>query len=241
MADEIEIVKPRRQRQTLLTLNADSGERHASWLELFFDLVFVLAVSKVALILVKESDLVGFAKFIFLFIPVWWAWVGYTFYGDRFESNEPEYRILMFAAMLAMAALSLTVGNAFTPGGGVPFVICYALVLLILCAMYARTAIHVPLARGLATQFIVGLGGSSLIFLLSLYFDQQVRFAMWCAGVLLALATPFLNLRLTRIIPIDHSHIPERFGLFTIIVLGEAVHVAGSTSIGSRAFPRAGV
>src|SRR5215216_5398820 len=138
MADENGI--PRRRRQRLLTLDSDESERHASWLELFFDLVFVLAVSKVASILGSESDLAGFLKYSALFVAVWWSWVGYTFYADRFESDETEYRVMTFAAMLAVAALSITVGGAFSAAGDVAFVGCYAAVRLILVAQYARTA-----------------------------------------------------------------------------------------------------
>jgi low temperature requirement protein LtrA len=223
MANEAQSAKPRPARHRLRTLDVVPGERHASWLELFFDLVFVLAVAKVAAVLAAETTLYGFLKYVGLFIPVWWAWVGYTFYADRFESDEPAYRILTFAAMLAVAALALRIGGAYTVEGSASFAIAYALVLLVLCAMYARTAIHVPLARKLARQFIVGLGISALIFLSSLLFDPPFRYRMWAIGVLTTLATPFLNVNLSRVIPIDQSHIPERFGLFTIIVLGEAV------------------
>src|SRR5687767_2406717 len=136
-----------KSRPRLLTLDSESNERHASWLELFFDLVFVLAVAQAAQILVKNSDFAGFLKFAVLFIPVWWSWIGFTFYADRFESNETAYRILTFAGMLAVAALSLTLGDAFTSGGDVPLVVTYALVRLVLIALYVRSAYYVPLAR----------------------------------------------------------------------------------------------
>src|SRR3982751_5319244 len=91
-----------RSRLRLRTLDANMGERHASWLELFFDLVFVLAVAEVARTLAGHSDSGGLLKYAALFVPVWWSWVGFTFYADRFESEEAAYRILMFAGMLAV-------------------------------------------------------------------------------------------------------------------------------------------
>ena len=109
-------------RPKLRTIDATSPERHASWLELFFDLVFVLAVSRVAMILAQSSDWYGFAKYVALFVPLWWCWIGYTFYADRFESDEVSYRILMFAAMLAVAALAITLAGSFTPAGDARFV-----------------------------------------------------------------------------------------------------------------------
>jgi low temperature requirement protein LtrA len=115
MAETTATTARRINRPRLRTIDATSPERHASWLELFFDLVFVLAVSRVAMILAQNSDWHGFSKYAALFVPLWWCWVGYTFYADRFESDEASYRILMFAGMLAVAALALTLGGAFTP------------------------------------------------------------------------------------------------------------------------------
>lgn len=212
-----------RTRPRLLTLDSEAGERHASWLELFFDLVFVLAVAQVAQILVKNSDVAGFLKYVVLFIPVWWSWIGFTFYADRFEGSETSYRILTFTGMLSVAALSLTLEGAFTASGDVPLIITYALVRIVLITLYSRAAYYIPLARGLAAQFIIGLSVALLMFLGSLALEPPFRYYVWAAAMLLELCIPFLNLRATRSIPYDYSHIPERFGLFTIIVLGEAV------------------
>lgn len=223
MAESEIKIRRSKNRPRLRTLEPTEGERHASWLELFFDLVYVLAVAKVAQILVEHSDLAGFLKFAALFIPVWWSWVGFTFYADRFESEETAYRVLAFAGMLAVTGLSLTLESSFSPAGDAPFIICYILVRLVLIAMYARSAFYIPLARAFSMQFIVGLGAASALLLVSLAFAPPFRYVIWALALLLELITPFLNLRAARVFPIDRSHIPERFGLFTIIVLGEAV------------------
>ena len=230
MAENVSEIVRRVNRPKLLTLDGKASERHASWLELFFDLVFVLAVAQVAQVLVKSTDLGGVLRYAVLFVPVWWSWIGYTFYADRFESNEVEYRIFTFAGMLAVAALSLTLGNAFTPEGDFPLVVTYAGVRLVLIALYIRAAYYVPIARGLSAQFIAGLGTALALLFLSLLVSAPYRYYMWGAAITLELATPFLVPRLTRRIPVDFSHIPERFGLFTIIVLGEAVM---STALGA--------
>ena len=209
-------------RPRLRTLDV-GGERHASWLELFFDLVFVLAVAQVARLLVEQTDLAGFVKYVALFLPVWWSWVGFTFYADRFESEEVTYRLLMFAGMLAVIGFALALGDAFTTTGDIAVVVSYVLIRAVLAALYLRAAYYVPLARAFSLQYPIGLGVSSTVFLASLLFDGNVRYAMWGLGFAIELATPLLNLRAARTLPIDRSHIPERFGLFTIIVLGEAV------------------
>lgn len=212
-----------RSRPLLRTIEPTEGERHASWLELFFDLVFVVAVAQVAHVLSDHTDLGGFFKYVVLFVPIWWSWVGFTFYADRFETEETVYRVLIFAAMLAVAALSLTLDKAFTGAGDRALVICYVLVLSVLVALYIRAAYYIPLARTFSLQFIAGLGTAAALLLISLLFEPPARYAIWAIALILQLATPFLNLKAARIFPIDHSHIPERFGLFTIIVLGEAV------------------
>jgi low temperature requirement protein LtrA len=216
-------ITTRRNRPQLRTIEPTIGERHASWLELFFDLVFVLAVAQVTRVLTDNSDLAGLLKYALLFIPIWWSWVGYTFYADRFETNEAEYRILMFTGMLTVAAFSLCVGNAFTPAGDTGAVISYVLVRLVLIALYVRAAWFVPLARSYCVQFIKGFGTASVLWLVSLLLPAPYRYVAWGLAMMLELATPFLNRRNLAVIPVDRSHIPERFGLFTIIVLGEAV------------------
>src|SRR3954451_464960 len=110
----------KRDRLRLRTIEPVLRERHASWLELFFDLVFVFAVSQGAANLSAHTDIAGLLKYLALFVAVWWSWVGFTFYADRFETEEFKYRILMFAAMLAVMGLSLTLGNAFSERGDVP-------------------------------------------------------------------------------------------------------------------------
>jgi low temperature requirement protein LtrA len=199
---------------------------------LFFDLVFVLAVAQVAHILSAHPDIAGLLKYLVLFIPLWYVWIGYTFYADRFETEEVAYRILMFAGMLAVTGFSLTLDGAFTAAGDPPFIYCYVFMRLVLIALYLRAAYYVPLARPYCMQFVWGLGTSTILLLGSLLVDPPARYALWGISLLLDFATPFLNIRATRLIPIDRSHIPERLGLFTIIVLGEAVI---ATAMGAEA------
>lgn len=216
-------IRKQQNRPRLRTIEPIEGERHASWLELFCDLVYVLAVSQVAHILSDHADLGGFLKYAALFVPVWWSWVGFTFYADRFETEETAYRVLTFAGMLAVTGFSLTLGGAFSPAGDTAFIVCYVLVRLVLVTMYARSAFYIPLARAFCLPFIAGLGSSCMLLLISLLFPPPARYAIWALALALELVTPYLNLKAARIFPIDRSHIPERFGLFTIIVLGEAV------------------
>lgn len=220
----MEATKPLR-RTRLRSIEKINEERHASWLELFFDLVFVVAVSQVAKQLYNEPTGIGFVKFVVLFATVWWAWIGYSFYADRFESNEIVYRLLTFAGMLAVAALSVNISYTFdTDGnGGRAFIISYVVVRLILIAMYIRAAVRVPLARDLCVRYIEGFSLGLLFWLVSAFVDAPLKYVLWAAGILVEMVTPLMSTSLVRRTPYDTAHMPERFGLFTLIVLGESV------------------
>ena len=212
----------RRARALLRTVNELAGERHASWLELFFDLIFVLAVSQVANAFLADLSPVGFVHYLLVTALVWWAWVGYSFYADRFESDEPAYRLLMFAGMLAVAALSTFIRGAFADTGSA-FALSYAVVRAVLVVLYLRAVYYVPLARELTARVAVEFGLVLPVWVASAFVAPPVRYWMWGGAVVAEMATPFLNARATARVPIDLTHIPERFGLFTLIVLGEAI------------------
>jgi low temperature requirement protein LtrA len=93
----------------LRTLSDVEEERHASWLELFFDLVFVVAIVELSHELVVNHTLNGFASFAALFVPVFVAWQGFSFYADRFDTDDVFFRVCMLAAMLAVAALAIQI------------------------------------------------------------------------------------------------------------------------------------
>ncbi|HEY9905513.1 MAG TPA: low temperature requirement protein A, partial [Candidatus Sericytochromatia bacterium] len=84
----------------LHTSKDNEKERHATWLELFYDLVFVVAIAELAHNLEGDTSLSGFFGFVFLFIPIWWCWVGTTFYATRFDTDDLGHRLF---ALLQMA------------------------------------------------------------------------------------------------------------------------------------------
>jgi low temperature requirement protein LtrA len=210
-------------RPRLRSLENSDRERHASWLELFFDLVFVLAVAQVAYSFSHDLTISGALRYSAVFAFVWWAWVGYAFYANRFESEEALYRLLMFAGMLGIAALAMSVRGAFTPEGAAAFTLSYIAVRAVLIILYARAAYYVPLAREFCVRYILGFSFGAALWLSSLLFAAPFRYWLWAAGFVSELLTPFINNRIINRTPFDTSHMPERFGLFTIIVLGEAV------------------
>lgn len=210
----------------LRTLAADAldgqEDRRATWLELFFDLVFVAAVSQLANALTAQPTTGRFFEFIGLFVPVWWAWSGFTFYANRFDTDDLPYRLLTLLAMFGVAVLATTVPGVFE-GGTSAFPLAYVGVRVVLLVLYARASRHVPEARALAKTFLVFFGTAVVIWLVSLALSRPWSYALWGCAIVLELGAPILAWRQIPAAPIHPRHIPERFGLLTLIVLGESV------------------
>jgi low temperature requirement protein LtrA len=210
----------------------DGGERHATWLELFFDLVFVVAIAQLADGLSDEPTLRGFLIFAGLFVAVWWAWVGYTFYADRFDTDDPPHRVLMLAGMFSVAVLASVIPEAFY-GDTVSFALAYAAVRGVVVLLNARAWWHVPPARPLLNLYIPVFTGTVVLFLVSAAVEPPLRYWLWAIALAIDLATPLVSRARVEQAPIHASHIPERVGLFMIIVFGESVLavVVGTTSV----------
>jgi low temperature requirement protein LtrA len=207
----------------LQTLADAEDERHASWLELFFDLVFVVAIAQLAHELVEDHSLLGFAIFAALFVPVFVAWQGFSFYADRFDTDDVVFRVVMLVAMLAIAALAVQIPEV-THGQTVGFAVAYVALRVLTISLYVRAFRHVPEARSLIGRYILAFSFSVALWTVSLAFPAPWRFVLWGIGLAVDIGVPaFSGPRFVRRIPLHASHIPERFALFTIIVLGESV------------------
>jgi low temperature requirement protein LtrA len=207
----------------LRTLEGDGeDERHATWLELFFDLVFVVAVAQLADGLAADPSARGFLIFAGLFVAVWWAWVGYTFYADRFDTDDPPHRVLMLAGMFGVAVLSSVIPEAFH-GETASFALAYAAVRAVVVVLNLRAWWHLPAARPLLNVYIPAFSASIAIFVVSVAVAPPYRYWLWALALTVDLGTPLVSGSRIRLVPIHASHIPERVGLFTIIVFGESV------------------
>jgi low temperature requirement protein LtrA len=214
------------RRPTLYVSSEES--RHATWLELFFDLVFVLAIAELAHFLHDDPTLGGFLGFAFLFVPVWWAWTGFTYYADLFDVDGPAYRVTMLAAMLVSAALAMTIHDALD-GGSAGFAVAYVVLRLLLIGLYVWAWRYAVAARALCARHILGFSLGAALWAVSLLVPEPGRYWLWAAGLLVEFATPVVS-QFSEIGrgPLQVSHLPERYGLFTIIVLGESVVVTGT-------------
>ena len=201
---------------------AEESERTATWLELFYDLVFVAAVAMMGTRLVSDVSWAGVASYLAYFALVWWLWASHTFYADRYDTDDLIYRLLAGAQMVAVAviAVSLSLGEA---GSTQVFALGYTATRFTLLLLYARAYRHVPGTRALVRGYLIGFGTASAIWLVSIATPEPARFWLWGVAFGVDLATPYAVRKIQAASPLDRSHLPERFGLFTILVLGESI------------------
>ena len=201
-----------------------SEPRQATWLELFFDLIFVVALGKLTHLLAHthHGHLIQGVWFhlILAFIPMWWIWVGHTVYSNRFDADTRPHRIATLLLMLLMMLASVQIGDEITHNH-VPFVIIYCIARLFISGLYFSASRRHPDKAKLATRtsntYLVGalisgcsalfeLPGAAIVFYAGIVFDMVGR--KFIVG---------------RTLPIDRDHLVERVGLLAIILLGESV------------------
>ena len=199
-----------------------SQSRRASWLELFFDLIFVAAVAQVGVPLGEDYTLHGLVRYGLMFLLIWWAWLGHTMYSTRFDADDVVQRLLTLLQIFAAAAMAANAKSAFDSRDSAGFAAAYAVLRVVLVVQYLR-ARRLTETRRLTTLFAVGFGAAALLWAVAAIFPAPVRFWLWAAALLIDLGTPWLAVHHTHKYPPDAEHLPERFGLFTIILLGESV------------------
>jgi len=213
------------ERQSLWTRpvirSTEPGHRQATWAELFFDLIFVVAVAQLAIFLLHNTTWRGAGIYILVYLPVWLSWVFATLYANRFDTDDLIQRLITFAQMLAVAAMAASIAEATA----VQFAIAVAAFRLLVAISYARARVAIPEAGPIANRLIAQMTVSATIWIASAFVSGDARFAFWGAAILVELAVAFLPQwqRLVASVPLHLHHLPERFGLFTIIVLGETV------------------
>jgi low temperature requirement protein LtrA len=148
--------------------------------------------------------------------------MGFTFYANRFDTDDLPYRLLTLLGMFLVAVLATTVRSVFE-GHSSGFVVAYLGVRLILLVLYERARRHVPEARRLAVIFLAAFGAAAGFWLVSLALPAPWRYWLWGVALVLELGAPLFAWRQLPNAPIHPRHIPERFGLLTLIVLGESV------------------
>ena len=205
-------------------------ERRITFLELFYDLVYVVIIAELSHALAGNISLAGIGTFVFLFVIVWWAWFNGAMYHDLHGNNDIRTRVFTFLQMITVAAMAVFAHNAMGEGS-IGFALSYAAFHLILTWLWWRTGVydlnHRPLSRPYSSTFLI----TSLLFIVSILIPAPWRFVLWVLALLVDLALLFLlwtnrnaamQEEINRVELISPSAV-ERFGLFTIIVLGEVI------------------
>lgn len=200
----------------------DEGDRNATWLELFYDLAFVATVAMLGTRLVADTSLQGWLSYSAYFVLVWWLWASHTFYADRYDTDDLVYRLLAGGQMVALAILAASVSTG-PSGSTVAFAAAYAGARVLLLLLYARAYRFVPATRQLVRGYLTGFGIGAVLWIVSVFVPEPLRFWLWGIALAIDLATPFVVRKAQAAAPLDVSHLPERFGLFTILVLGETI------------------
>lgn len=204
-----------------LRLRTEPG-RKVTWLELFFDLAFVAAVAQVGTPLAHDYTVAGLFRFGFLFLLIWWAWIGHTNFATRFDTDDGVQRVLALIQIFVVAAMAVNAADALDSRSSAGFAAAYAVLRFVLVAQYLR-ARRIVEARQLTTAHAFGFGAAAVCWLVSALVPPPARFWLWGVALTIDLATPLFTSHLTVRVPPDAAHLPERFGLFTIILLGESL------------------
>jgi low temperature requirement protein LtrA len=204
-------------------LRGGGEHRQVGWLELFFDLIFVVIISILAGDLAHHLSAAGVLQFVLLFLGVFWAWNAVTFYTERFESDGLDSRLFTFLAIVAVTGLAVW-GEDGLGHNYLGFALSYAVLRTLNIVLWLRAAHHNPPFRPTARAFTAGFAAAFALILVSFFVDESLRMLLWGVAVVLDIATPALSERTQRDLPqISRDKYPERFGLFTMIILGEVV------------------
>lgn len=207
--------------------------RKATWFELFFDLVFVVAVAQLSGSYAHHFDWSGAAGSALLLLSMWWCWLGHTFHATRFDTQRPDQRALGLAQILAVCVMGYGLSDAFGARGS-----AFALGLAAFKALLALANVREwrwAGARGLIRAYAELYLLQAVLWAASAVLPPLPRLAVWALALTLDLASPWWVARYTATVRPHPEHLPERFGLFTIILLGEGmasvVHALGHGNV----------
>lgn len=216
----------------------DPHEEHrtSTWLELFFDLCFVVAVASLARGLHSDPTPQGILSFLALFVPVWWAWMAFTWYAAAFDNDDVLYRVAMLAAMLCIVWLASSIEAVVVGGATISFVLAYIGLKLLIVGLYIRSARDAQgIVHHYCAVFATGNTLGAVLWLASVVVPEPVRYVVWALAISIEMLTPILawNKLPDPNMTFHPEHIPERYGLFTLIVLGESVLAVASGAAGA--------
>ncbi|MGP3947608.1 low temperature requirement protein A [Streptomyces sp. 7N604] len=206
----------------------DEGYRTATVLELFFDLVFVVALAQGAdglhHAIVEGHPGTGTLGYVAVFFAIWWAWVNWTWFASAFDCDDALYRIATFAQMFGALWLAAGVPEAYE-GNFAIAVTGYVIMRLALVSQWLRAAAANPGMRPAALRFAIGITAVQVCWVARLALPQAWAVPTFALLWMVEMAIPWWAEH-HQATPWHPEHIAERYVLFTMIVLGESVLAA---------------
>jgi low temperature requirement protein LtrA len=198
-------------------------------LELFFDLVFVLAFTQVTAKLSLDQTWEGLGRALLVLAVLWWAWGGYAWLTNAFDPESKLMRIPIFVAMAALLVAALAVPEAFGANAAM-FAWAYFAVRMIHISLYLYAARGNSEVFNAFLRLTPAMFAAPVILLISLFFDGEVQAAVWILAIAVDYSGPYLLGGEGW--EIASEHFAERFGLIVIIALGESIVSIGVGATG---------
>jgi low temperature requirement protein LtrA len=212
------------------------GQR-ATALELFYDLVFVFAITQVSHLLLEHLTLAGAGQSLLVLLVVWWSWNYTTWVTNELDPEAVSVRLLMIALMLASLLMAVAIPQAFGDRA-LLFAGSYVAIqvgrhLFLTFAAAERGTIERERAGRILTWFVV----AGVLWIAGALVEGEARIVLWMLALALDYGAPLVTFRvpgLPRVAPeaweVGTEHFAERFGLFVIIALGETIVITGATT-----------
>jgi low temperature requirement protein LtrA len=199
----------------------EPAEVRVTWAELYFDLVFVFAVTEVSTLLRGDQSWLGVAHAVVVFVPIYWVWVGTCVFANTHDIETVLNRL----GILAIGMVGLFMALA-TPGAyhsrGVLFGAAYLAARVVLIGLAVRSDRVPPIT------YTVAVLVSGPLLLIGGFLPPTARVLVWAAAATTDLATPAVVRRRLRLVRFAPGHLAERFGGFLIIALGESIVAIGA-------------
>ncbi len=207
-------------------LQYHAPHRHATWLELFFDLIFVVVVSKVTHLLAHTHhghlEAGVWWKFPLMLLPIWWIWMLHTLWSNLYDRDSQPHRAATLFVMLQMIVLSTVLITDWAEVF-LLFNLCYFGLRLTLAALYFLSSRAHPEHAAFATRRGAGMLAAALISVASIFVPPPWRYLVFYLGIGIDILLPIFQRRGDKGPGVHAEHLIERMGLLIIILMGESI------------------
>ena len=213
-------------RRPVVARDTGEGHRASTPLELLFDLVFVVAIASNAAQLhhgLAEAHYGTVLGYSMTWFAIWWAWLNYTWFASAYDNDDVVFRLLTFVIMIGALFLAAGVPDIFEDGQSVTVVLGYAIMRFAMVGLWLRAAAGHPEGRQTALWYAGGISIVQVLWIARLGIPEAWYLPSFCFLVACELVVPVLAETKHGYTPFHPHHIAERYGLLTIIVLGEVI------------------